>query len=103
MFGNVTNPLNEHLPDLNAREYVTIGTLIALAFWIGVYPSPLFNVLEKPVHQIAVRYDPNYYSPQSARVNSTSPEMNSSASPAGAADSMPGMQMATPDANKDAK
>ncbi|MFZ0911016.1 MAG: NADH-quinone oxidoreductase subunit M [Candidatus Acidiferrales bacterium] len=64
MFGNVTNPLNEHLPDLNGREFFTLGTLIILAFWIGIYPAPLFNVLDKPVKQIVLRYDPNYYTPQ---------------------------------------
>ena len=64
MFGNVTNPLNEHLPDLNGREFATLVTLIILAFWIGIYPAPLFNVLDKPVKQIVLRYDPNYYTPQ---------------------------------------
>ncbi len=29
MFGNVTNPQNEHLPDLNAREYATLIPLVA--------------------------------------------------------------------------
>jgi len=66
MFGNVTNPANEHLPDLNGREFVTLGTLMALAFWIGVYPAPLFRVLDKPVQQLVLRYDPYYYSPQEA-------------------------------------
>jgi NADH-quinone oxidoreductase subunit M len=66
MFGNVTHPANEHLPDLNGREFVTIGTLIILAFWIGIYPSPLFRALDKPVEQLVMRYDPNYYAPRSA-------------------------------------
>src|SRR3984885_12752653 len=64
MFGPLTNPANEHLPDLNGREFFTLGTLIILAFWIGIYPAPLFNVLDKPVKQIVLRYDPNYYTPQ---------------------------------------
>src|SRR5271170_3932238 len=66
MFGPVTNPLNENLPDLNGREFVTLGTLIIFAFWIGIYPSPLFRVIERPVHQIVVRYSPNYYAPKNA-------------------------------------
>jgi len=48
MFGPVTNPANEHLPDLNAREYATLLPLIILCFWIGIYPKPLFRVLERP-------------------------------------------------------
>ncbi|MGD0402514.1 MAG: NADH-quinone oxidoreductase subunit M [Candidatus Acidiferrales bacterium] len=62
MFGNVTNPANEHLPDLNAREYATLLPLVALAFWIGIYPKPLFDVLDKPVHALVERVHPGYYS-----------------------------------------
>src|SRR5690349_12327366 len=40
MFGPVTNPANEHLQDLNAREYATLIPLIILCFWIGIYPKP---------------------------------------------------------------
>ena len=43
MFGPVTNPANEHLPDLNAREYATLIPLMILCFWIGIYPKPLFT------------------------------------------------------------
>jgi NADH-quinone oxidoreductase subunit M len=61
MFGNVTNPANEHLPDLNAREYATLVPLVLLAFWIGIYPKPLFRVLEQPVKQIVLKVNPGYY------------------------------------------
>jgi NADH-quinone oxidoreductase subunit M len=62
MFGNVTNPANENLPDLNAREYATLLPLVALAFWIGIYPKPLFDILDKPVHDLVERVHPGYYS-----------------------------------------
>src|SRR6202161_4137022 len=52
MFGAVTNPANENLPDLNAREYATLVPLIVMAFWIGLYPKPFFKILEQPVNQI---------------------------------------------------
>src|SRR5579862_9563924 len=61
MFGPVTNPANEHLPDLNMREYATLVPLLIAAFWIGIYPKPLFNVLEQPVHQIVAQVNPDYY------------------------------------------
>jgi NADH-quinone oxidoreductase subunit M len=64
MFGSVTNPANEHLPDLNAREYATLVPLVVLAFWIGIYPKPLFRVLDAPVRQIVERVNPGYYLPQ---------------------------------------
>ena len=61
MFGSITNPANEHLPDLNAREYATLVPLVLLAFWIGLYPKPLFRVLDVPVKQLVERVNPDYY------------------------------------------
>jgi NADH-quinone oxidoreductase subunit M len=61
MFGPITNPKNEHLKDLNFREMAYMLPLIAWAFWIGVYPKPYFEILEKPVARIVKRVDPNYY------------------------------------------
>ena len=52
MFGPVTNPANEHLPDLNAREYFTLVPLVLLAFYIGLYPMPMMHYLDKPVQRI---------------------------------------------------
>ena len=38
-----------------------LGSLIAWAIWIGVYPQPHFAVLEKPVAQIVERVRPDYF------------------------------------------
>jgi NADH-quinone oxidoreductase subunit M len=64
MFGPVTNAANEHLADLNAREYATLVPLVLLAFWIGIYPKPLFTVLDGPVRQIVEQVNPGYYNAQ---------------------------------------
>jgi len=66
MFGPVTNPANEHLADLNFREYATLIPLVLLAFWIGIYPKPLFRVLETPVRQIVEQVNPGYYNAERA-------------------------------------
>ncbi len=66
MFGPVTNPANEHMADLNAREYATLVPLLILCFWIGIYPKPLFRVLERPVQQIVEQINPGYYAPERA-------------------------------------
>jgi NADH-quinone oxidoreductase subunit M len=91
MFGPVTNPANEHLPDLNAREWATLLPLVILAFWIGIYPKPLFRVLERPVQQIVEQVNPGYYGAQSA----SAPAAAAAPAMAPAADangqSMPGM------------
>jgi len=61
MFGPITNPKNEKLQDLNLREYAYLLPLVAWAFWIGIYPKPYFEILEKPVAKIVKRIQPDYY------------------------------------------
>jgi NADH-quinone oxidoreductase subunit M len=61
IFGNITNPANEHLADMNLREYATMVPLIILAFWIGIYPKPLFRVLDRPVRELVQTVNPGYY------------------------------------------
>jgi len=46
--------------DLGLREFGYFLPLILLAFWIGLYPMPLFNVLDKSVKRIVMRVDPSY-------------------------------------------
>ena len=87
MFGPVTNPANEHLPDLNAREYATLLPLIILCFWIGIYPKPLFRVLERPVQLIVEQVNPGYYGAERA----AAPAINAVPAPAGINGAMPGM------------
>src|SRR5271168_3095264 len=91
MFGNVTNPINEKLPDLNAREYATLIPLVILAFWIGIYPKPLFTVLEQPVRRLVERVHPGYYADwhtpgekTAAEAGATSPAATPATSPTGA-------------------
>jgi NADH-quinone oxidoreductase subunit M len=58
MLGEVTNEKNRKLPDLNLREWVYFTPLLILAFWIGIYPKPYFDVIEKPVQKIVKRVNP---------------------------------------------
>ncbi len=51
-FGENKNPKNQALHDLTPREILTFAPLVALALWIGIYPKPLFTVLEQPVNQL---------------------------------------------------
>ncbi|MEX2262928.1 MAG: NADH-quinone oxidoreductase subunit M [Bryobacteraceae bacterium] len=61
MLGQITNARNLHLPDLRPRELAVFLPLIAWAIWIGVYPKPYFDILERPVQQIVERVRPGYY------------------------------------------
>jgi NADH-quinone oxidoreductase subunit M len=64
MFGPVTNPENEKLPDLNLREFGCLVPLVVLAFWIGIYPAPFFRYLEAPVQKIVEIVNRDYYKAQ---------------------------------------
>ena len=69
-FGTVTNPKNEKLHDLTPREILTFVPLIIMAFWIGLYPKPFFQILEQPVNQIVqtIHDNSNANAPVNAQV-----------------------------------
>ena len=48
-FGKVTNPHNEHLADMNMREVIAALPLVALVFFIGLYPNAAFSVMHVSV------------------------------------------------------
>ena len=60
MFGNITNPKNEKLPDLSMREVATFVPLLILAVWIGLYPKPFLDRLETSVDRVMVRVNSDY-------------------------------------------
>ena len=62
MFGPCDNPKNQALKDLSFREVMTLVPLVVAAFWIGLYPKPFFNVLERPVTNIVERVNPGFFS-----------------------------------------
>src|SRR5512134_1664619 len=60
MFGELAER-NAGLQDLNLREVALFAPLLVAAFWIGVYPKPFFDVMERPVAQIVERVQPDYH------------------------------------------
>jgi NADH-quinone oxidoreductase subunit M len=46
MFGPVTNPKNEGLPDLRPREWLVFVPLLVFIFVLGVYPQPFLRKVE---------------------------------------------------------
>jgi NADH-quinone oxidoreductase subunit M len=58
MFGKIENPKNEGLSDLNLREVAMFAPLIALAFWIGLYPAPILRRIDPAVTRVMARVNP---------------------------------------------
>jgi NADH-quinone oxidoreductase subunit M len=57
MFGRLDNPENQKLKDLDLREILTLAPIVACCFWIGLYPKPFFEILDKPVAEIVQRLE----------------------------------------------
>ena len=81
MFGKVENPKNERLLDLNNREFATFAPLLILAVWMGLYPAPFLNRLERSVQNIVLRVSPQYAA-KYAECNTTPAALAASNNPA---------------------
>ena len=62
-FGNITNPKNEKLQDLNIREWAYMAPLMLLSLWIGVYPKPFLEYIQQPVNAVVKQVRPDYVIP----------------------------------------
>jgi len=60
-FGQVTNPANEGLRDLNAREAWQFAPLILLIFWFGVYPKPFLSYINPQTETVVAQVSPDYF------------------------------------------
>jgi NADH-quinone oxidoreductase subunit M len=60
-WGKITNEDNRHLVDLDRRELATLVPLVALCFWIGIYPKPVLDFLHAPVKHVAAVVQPGLF------------------------------------------
>jgi NADH-quinone oxidoreductase subunit M len=51
-FGPITNPLNEKISDIKGREVVAFIPLVMLVVYLGVYPKPVLDPVDKSVKQL---------------------------------------------------
>jgi NADH-quinone oxidoreductase subunit M len=65
-FGNIENPKNQTLRDLNVREWAYMVPLMILSLWIGVYPKPFLEYIQQPVNAIVRQVRPDYVIPGAA-------------------------------------
>ncbi len=59
-FGTIDNPKNEKLTDLSGREWAYMLPLVALSLWIGVYPKPFLDYIQRPVNAVVQHIRPDY-------------------------------------------
>jgi len=62
-FGTIDNPKNEKLSDMNAREWAYMIPLVIMSLWIGVYPKPFLEFIQRPVNAVVKQIRPNYQIP----------------------------------------
>jgi NADH-quinone oxidoreductase subunit M len=49
------------MADLNAREIAYFAPLVLAAFWIGLYPKAMMDVLRQPVVKLVQQVNPEFY------------------------------------------
>ncbi|MDQ3586099.1 MAG: Fe-S-binding domain-containing protein, partial [Acidobacteriota bacterium] len=59
-FGHVENPKNQDLPDMSGREWAYMLPLVVLSLWIGIYPKPFIDYIQRPVNAVVRQVRPNY-------------------------------------------
>jgi NADH-quinone oxidoreductase subunit M len=52
VFGDVANDNVKQLEDVNAREFVILGSLVAVVLLFGLFPAPLVEVMHASVDQL---------------------------------------------------
>ena len=56
LFGPIVHDENRTLKDVNLREFVVLGSLVVLVFWIGIYPKPFLARTEASVKLLLDTY-----------------------------------------------
>ncbi|MBI5417270.1 Fe-S-binding domain-containing protein, partial [Candidatus Poribacteria bacterium] len=50
--GEVTNPKNQKLKDLNLKELMCLVPLAVIVFWVGLYPAPFLDLCKASVSNL---------------------------------------------------
>ena len=51
-FGEVTHEENKNLPDVNKRELIALIPLVIITIWLGIYPKPVLEPINKSVESV---------------------------------------------------
>jgi NADH-quinone oxidoreductase subunit M len=58
MFGELDNPKNQSLKDLNAREICIMVPLIVMIFVMGIYPKPFIDKMDPTIKKLVSQARP---------------------------------------------
>jgi NADH-quinone oxidoreductase subunit M len=58
MFGELDNPKNQSLKDLNAREICIMAPLIVMIFVMGIYPKPFIDKMDPAIKKLVSQARP---------------------------------------------
>jgi NADH-quinone oxidoreductase subunit M len=51
-FGTVTKEENRNLPDVNKKELVALIPLTIITIWLGIYPKPVLEPINRSVEGV---------------------------------------------------
>ncbi|HEY9514691.1 MAG TPA: NADH-quinone oxidoreductase subunit M [Gemmatimonadaceae bacterium] len=68
LFGRLVKPENKRMPDLNRRELLIMGVLAAAILWIGIYPAPMLNRMERSAGNFVEQVQNNAVAAQTPRL-----------------------------------
>ncbi|MFO1094833.1 MAG: NADH-quinone oxidoreductase subunit M [Planctomycetaceae bacterium] len=75
-FGPLKEPHHgdEHVTDLNIRELLALGPIVAACLWIGLYPTPVLDLIRPDITAVADLYPVTEFGPAAAvAVNTIAP------------------------------
>jgi NADH:ubiquinone oxidoreductase subunit 5 (subunit L)/multisubunit Na+/H+ antiporter MnhA subunit len=81
MFGPLSNPENQALPDLSAREIAVFAPLLVLIVVMGVYPQPFQRRMEPAVARLLQRLEPALGASIAGRTAALEPERRAGGRP----------------------
>ncbi len=63
-FGPITNEKNRNLPDLNRRELAALVPLVLIVVWLGIYPKPILEPIDKSVKNMITLMEAKAFLPE---------------------------------------
>jgi NADH-quinone oxidoreductase subunit M len=89
MFGNLDNPKNQKLLDLNAREITIMVPLIVLIFVMGIFPNPFIEKMDPAIRKLVAQARPAGMAAQQMQIVPASHMLPTKAAPDAAAPATP--------------